>query len=82
MNIFQQTILWLEGKKVYISALALLIIPFAESQGLSKEWGELLMGIVAILMGGGKVYADASANDTSLPNNLGLAIREKRNLIN
>lgn len=69
-------LIWLDGKKTYISAVTLLIVPFLVGQNLiSKEWGELLMGIVAILMGGGKIYTDASIKNET---DLGVAIVNNR----
>jgi len=67
-NIFENFILWLDGKKSYISAITLLLVPFLVSQGaITKEWGELIMGIVAILVGGGKIYTSSSiSNGTPL----------------
>ncbi|MFA4833574.1 MAG: hypothetical protein WC619_01855 [Patescibacteria group bacterium] len=69
-------LIWLDGYKTYISALALLIIPFAITQGyITKELGELLAGIIAILMGGGKYITDQAIKNNT---DLGLAVKDKR----
>jgi hypothetical protein len=73
---FEKLFIWLDGKKTYFAAITLLVIPFAVGQGfITKEWGELLMGIVAILTGGGKYITDqAVINNTDL----GVAIKQNR----
>ena len=70
LKFLDQVWLFLDGKKTYISALTLLVIPFIVGQGLiTKEWGEFLMAIIAILVGGGKFITDkAVANGTELGN--------------
>jgi len=72
----EQVIVWLDGKKSYISALTLLVVPFLVSQGfLTNEWGQLITGIVAILVGGSKLAGNIAIKKGS---ELGAVLLNKR----
>lgn len=63
MNL-QTIIAYLDGKKTYISSIALLVIPFLVSQGyMSQELAALISGIIGILMGGTK-YVGGRINES------------------
>lgn len=69
-------ILWLDGRKTYISAVTLVVVPYLVSSGvITAQLGALITAIVGILTGTGKYVTDYAVNNDS---ELGKSIKYQR----
>ena len=69
--------LWFDGKKTYINAATLLIIPYLVASGyVNSELGALICGLIGLITGAGKYYAD---DNVSKLTDLGMSLKTKRN---
>jgi hypothetical protein len=73
---FNEALVWLDGKKTYIGSITAILIPYLVATGvITPELGAVIAGIIGLLTGTGKFISDnAVANNT----NLGVSIRNKR----
>ena len=72
-------LVWLDGKKLYIASLTMIIVPLLIQFGLDQRIGQAIIAVVGILTGTGK-YVTENAVDNNT--DLGLAVKDKRAKVN
>lgn len=77
MNTF---FIWLDKNKTYLAAIALPVISFAVSLGMSPELGNLLAIIIGVITGGGKLVIDKAVKNESELGAILVNARVKRNI--